>query len=308
MGQIVPVFRPDGDGGVSSILIDTIGNFTANWMYTALVEGIFDGPQPSWSKDSWSFVPLDLSKVPSPRMDGQSKKNEDASGFSNRYSTANLTFQTTAVRGSIECSHIQEGDDPRQWLSIINNHTELQEQGLADDDTMFLTNITIFPETDYRTTFVSGLTAPKCCRNGSITTGSDRSLSPVALGYWTMNFPSDLNANQSALYGKSGNFTIKWVTGIGDLYNSSDYESKDTLYFSKKPMIQALNCRPLIESAAAVVTVDHVRAQVQHYQILEGAQPEDVAWSDAFELRDETLDNSSGPECEKGCMGNVTIR
>jgi hypothetical protein len=303
-----PIIRPDNDGGVSAVLKDTIGNFTANWMYTALVEGIFDGPQPSWSKDSWSFIPPDLSNIPSLETERQSKGNSDSFSFADRYPTANLTFETTAVRGSIECSHIQESADPRQWLSIINNHTELQEQGLADDETVFLTNTTIFPGTDYRTTLISGLTAPECCKNGSITTGSDRSLSPVALGYWTMNFPSDLSVNQSALYGKSGNFTIKWITGIAGLYKSSHYQSNNTLYFIKRPTIQALNCRPLIESAAAIVTVDHVRAQVQHYEILEAAQPEDVAWSDSFELRNQTLDDASGRKCEYRCSGNVTIR
>jgi hypothetical protein len=308
MSHDIPVIRPDDDGGVSAILKDTIGNFTANWMYTALVEGIFDGPQPSWSKDDWSFIPLDLSNVPSLKTKGQSKQEINGFSLADRYPAANLTFETTAVRGSIECSYIQESADPRQWLSIINNHTELQEQGLADEETVFLTNTTIFPGTDYRTTLISGLTAPRCCTNGSIPTNSNRHLSPAALGYWTMNFPSDLSVNQSALYGKSGNFTIKWVTGIADLYKSSHYQSNNTLYFIKRPMIQALNCRPLIESAAAIVTVDHVRAQVQHYEILEAAQPEDVAWSDSFELRNQTLDDSSGRKCERSCSGNVTIR
>jgi hypothetical protein len=123
-----------------------------------------------------------------------------------------------------------------------------------------------------------------------------------------MNFPGDLDVYHSALYEKSGNFTIKWVTGIGGLYKSSHYKYNNTLYFSKRPVIQALNCRPLIESATAIVTVDHLRAQVQHYQILEGAQPEDVAWSDSFELRNQALDDSSGRKCKIGCWGNVTIR
>jgi hypothetical protein len=304
MNLKTPIIRPDNDGGVSAILKDTIGNFTANWMYTALVEGVFDGPQPSWSKDSWSFIPPDLSNIPSLKTEEHSKRNNDGSSSVDRYSTANLTFETTAVRGSIECSHIQETSDPHQWLSIIKNGTMLREQGLTDSDTIFLTNTTMFPGTDYRTTLISGLTAPTCCTNFS----SNQHLSPAALGYWTMNFPSDLSVNQSALYGKSGNFTVKWVTGIADLYESSQYESNNTLYFSKRPMIQALNCRPKIESAGAIVTVDHVRAQVQHYQILEGVQSEDVAWSDSFELRNQSLDAYSDQDCGVECKGNVTIR
>jgi hypothetical protein len=302
------VSRPDTDGGVSQMLKDTIGNLTANWMYTALVEGIFDGPQPSWSKDDWSFIPLDLSNIASLKTKGQSKQKLDGLDLADRYPTANLTFETTAVRGSIECSNIQESADPIEWLSIINNKTILKEHGLTDDDTIFLTNMTIFPGTDYRTTLVSGVSAPTCCTNGSMTTGSDRHLSPAALGYWTMNFPSDLNVNQSALYAKSGNFTIKWVTGIAHHYKSSYYRSNNTLYFSKRPMIQALNCRPVIESATAIVTIDHVQAKVQHYRILEGAQPEDVAWSDSFELRNTTSDGSSDRTCENSQRGNVTTR
>jgi hypothetical protein len=290
------------------MLKDTIGNFTANWMYTALVEGIFDGPQPSWSKDDWSFIPLDLSSIPSLKTKGQLKRKIDSSSFTDRYPTANLTFETTAVRGSIECSHLPESADPRQWLSIINNSTILREQGLTNDDTIFLTNTTIFPVTDYRTTLISGLTAPTCCTNGTLTTGSNRHLSPAALGYWTMNFPRDLSLNQSALYRKSGNFTIKWVTGVAELYKSSLPKSNGTLYFSQRPIIQALNCRPVIESAPAIVTVDHLQAQVQQYQILKAAQPEDVAWSDSFELRNKTPDGSSGEMCGSSYRGNVTTR
>jgi hypothetical protein len=306
-----PVVQPDRDGGVFAILEDTIGDLTANWMYTALVEGVFDGPQPAWSKDSWSFVPPDLSKIPSLKTKGQSKGNNEGLSFADHYPTANLTFETTAIRGGIECSHIQESADPRQWLSIISNTTFLREQGLTDNDTMFLTNKTMFPGTDYCTTLISGIAAPGCCTNGSITTDSKQHPSPVALGYWTMNFPSDLNVNQSALYRKSGNFTIKWVTGMADrykFYEGLDWNLNNTLYFTKRPEIQALNCRPKIESATALVTVDHVQSQVQHYQILSGAQPEDVAWSDSFELRNLTLDGFCDDGCTWSNRSNVTIR
>jgi hypothetical protein len=308
MDESHPVIAPDYDGGVSEMLKDTVGNLTANWMYTALVEGIFDGPQPSWSKDDWSFIPLDLSNIPSPKTEAQSKRGINNFSLVDRYPTANVTFETTAVRGRIECSHVKASADPSQWLSVINNSTILQEQGLTDDDTMFLTNTTIFIGTDYSTTLVSGTSAPTCCTNGTITTGSNRHQSPVALGYWTMNLPGNLNSNQSALYEKSGNFTIKWVTGIADHYKSSRYRTNNTLYFSKRPMIQALNCRPSIESAAAIVTVDHVQAQVQHYQILEAAQPEDVAWSDSFELRNQTSAGGSDQKSEMNYRGKVTVR
>jgi hypothetical protein len=123
--------------------------------------------------------------------------------------------------------------DPHQWLSIIKNRTMLREQGLEDGDTTFLTNTTMFPGTIYRTTLIPGLTAPRCCTNGS----SNQHLSPAALGYWTMNFLGDLGVNQSALYRKSGNFTIKLVTGIANLYKSLQYKSNNILYFSKRLMI-----------------------------------------------------------------------
>jgi hypothetical protein len=83
------------------MLKDTIGNFSANWMYTALVEGIFDGPQPSWSRDHWSFIPLDLSSVPSLKTKRQLKRKIDGFSFTDHYPTAYLTCKTTAVRGSI---------------------------------------------------------------------------------------------------------------------------------------------------------------------------------------------------------------
>ena len=297
-----PVIRPDNDGGISAILLDTVGNFTSNWIYTALIEDVFNGPQPLWSKDSWSFVPLDLSSLPDLEAVERSENEQIRANFSNFSRAANLTFETTAIRATINCTHILEGEDPRNWLSALDPSTMLPTIDSVESDTSFLSRSDIFPGTDYHTTLVSGWSAPRCCVNASPIHDPYQHSSAMALGYWTMNFPRNMDVNQSALYEKTGNFTVKWVLGSAHLYQGSNLTTNGTLYFNARPKMQALNCRPKIESAAAIVTIDHKIARVQSYQILGDIQPENIAWSDSFVLRDH---NST---CQMDCMRDVTTR
>jgi hypothetical protein len=75
-------------------------NLTAHWMYTATNQLALNGSEPAWSKDGWSFVPLDLRNV-SLLMPGKvDNKDQDDIGQSSRVNVST----TPAIRGRIECS------------------------------------------------------------------------------------------------------------------------------------------------------------------------------------------------------------
>jgi hypothetical protein len=47
-------------------------------------------------------------------------------------------------------------------------------------------------------------------------------------------------------------------------------------------LLQAINCRPQIESAAADVTVDYSTGAVEEFTVLEDPKPDLAPWSDPF--------------------------
>jgi hypothetical protein len=133
---------------------------------------------------------------------------------------------------------------------------------------------------------------PRCCANES----SDTHRS--ALGYWsTTNATEYPHAN--AIWPVT--FLSKWVLGSAyyfyDLANFSQYDGEDLdrdfgrrqfyfddqLFFTEEPVLQAVHCTPIIETAEADVTVDASNGQVQHYRILNDPEPANSPWFDVFE-------------------------
>jgi hypothetical protein len=94
------------------------------------------------------------------------------------------------------------------------------------------------------------------------------------------------------------NVTVKWLRGLATPWpskinylqkmNSTLPYSRSLFGFTKVPSLQALNCRPVIESVAADVTIDYTSGVVQDFTLLGKPQPELQAWSDPFVTRNES--------------------
>jgi hypothetical protein len=296
-GSSIPDFRPDDDLYVAPLMQEILGDLQPNWLYTALIETVFDGPEPSWSKDDWSFIPLDLSNIPRADTTGSYEDVRGTSSIPQLQSVANVTFETMAIRAKLECAHIEQSEDTSQWASVLDSDAERRENEFSEHEAVYLLNKTIFQHTGHWTTATPHRAIPICCANLSDIRSANQSKPMAALGFWTTNYPSDLAEEQSALFQSTGNFTIKWIRGVASMQkNNPRLYGSDvaTLYFSARPDMQALNCRPVIESNTATVTVDSLLGQVQSYKILNTPQPELAAWSDAFVLRGLATEGGSG--------------
>jgi hypothetical protein len=238
---------------VEQIVQDTLYTLGTDWMYTAIVQAAFKGPEPVWSQDDWSFVP-----VPLVSEDPASAKHRSSTLGGDR-SSANLTVQTPAIRARLHCSTVQS-------LSLSNSS--------GNDDVYFYTNH-LYTDMSYllgHGNFTTRFTAQNdriwCCFES---TGNTRYI-PAVIAYWTENWWV------SGRNGTTGNFTVKWVQGV--VLGGDD---PGLGLFHEPPAIQALNCMPTFESSRAEVTVEPKTGAIQEYRILNTPLREDIAWSDYFQ-------------------------
>jgi hypothetical protein len=70
-------------------------DYHASWLFGGLSESAFGAASPAWSKDSWSFAPVDSPGI----------------------TTGNATFRTPALSGRLECTPMA---DNGSWLVIQN--------------------------------------------------------------------------------------------------------------------------------------------------------------------------------------------
>ncbi|KAJ5751747.1 hypothetical protein N7520_008664 [Penicillium odoratum] len=288
-------YYPDAsDDYAGKVMAELYTNLSSHWMYTAAIQLTLNGSQPSWSKDGWSFVPIkmnDLGRIDLP--DDLDASDETLGG-----PTQNISFTTPAIRGRIECTEypVQTLTNLSVWLTStdLSNHTLWNASTIPHDleggyqlgavysklpsailPITSSENISTCP--NCTTVFVNP-SEIICCGNGS-SSAWDPS---VAIGYWSPNTdPESWTVRQW-----QRNFTAKWihgnaVTGIERNSDQNRYYDADLL-FPDVPSVTMMNCRPLVESAEADVTVNPASGEIQTFSIT--SQPTELpdAFADNF--------------------------
>lgn len=268
---------------------------------------------PAWSKDEWSFAPVDF---------GDSAKeilalSSNATSSDFKLLPYNITVSTPALRARLDCKVIEYINDTSLWLSEwdFNNKT------IDPKTNKTMWNATNRPpklETGYE--LLSQLSNPPnqlprlsipvtnalgyvaCCSN---VTGEIPG--EAAIGYWTPLL---------AGYTASG-FVSKWIVGnpLDGLYQDSSYTDGrgPTIVIGKhwiwkdKPKLQAISCTPVLEQANASATVDLRTGMVQNYTILDRPTNATSAWSDSYLLRKRSPDYT-GPNTTMYGPNNITVR
>lgn len=59
----VPYQSGAADRVVGEVFGSAFDNVLNSWMYGAAIQLSFNGSEPAWSKDGWSFVPADISAI-----------------------------------------------------------------------------------------------------------------------------------------------------------------------------------------------------------------------------------------------------
>jgi hypothetical protein len=283
------------------IMTSMFTNAQTNWMYSATIQLTLDGFEPPWSKDGWSFWPVSLPDLPrSSNASYVQDIGSDTLGTLQPLAAANFTMTTTATRGRLECDNIPELGNTSTWLRQTRfRQFPNSTQGVKAP---IRTAYEVTPNM-FRYNYTSLLTHPglaSCC----IDTSKNQTQS-IAIGYWSST--GDIQWWPNADVPWPMNVTIKWLRGLATPWpadteflkhdtNNSD-RGRSGYMFTDVPSLQAINCRPLIESAAVDVTVDYATGVVQEFHILEEPKPDLAPWSDPFVTRtwnykdDPRLDN-----------------
>ncbi|KAH3984651.1 hypothetical protein HBH98_160680 [Parastagonospora nodorum] len=253
------------------VLEDTYFSPESDWLYTAMLEAALNGPEPTWSKDDWSFIPSQLT------IDTLANQHSDSHVLG--LESTNTTILTPAVRARLDCSAVDWPSNVSLWLRAEDS-TDKSNRGKFNSTGL---KTLYFPEPAvYDNLTNTRLTAqpvfPQCCGNLTNDSGQGAQYQPSVLAYWTENWSEEATQN----------FTVKWIRGPASFVPYVK-QTEPTLFYSEPPAIQALNCMPSIEASEAKVTVDTVSGAVQEYQILRAPSSDDVAWSDSFQWRNNSI-------------------
>lgn len=282
----------------ANVLAGLFTNLSTHWMYTAVVELTLNGSQPAWSKDGWSFVPIDMTNLQNVDLP-QGIDNSDPAVDG---SQSNVSFTTPALRGRLECSQYPRGSltNLSLWLTPkdLSNHTywnvstiprgleggyQLGTQGLYSYSPSVIMPYGNYHNMSYcpgcTTVFVnpSGL---KCCTNSS----SDTWDGSVSIGYWSPQ--TNPAAWTTRNWGR--NFTAKWIYGnaVSGIKNNigpaNMIQDNVDMLFPSVPSVTMLNCRPLVESTDADVTVNPHNGEIQTFEIKATPQELPGPFSDNF--------------------------
>lgn len=302
------------------VLRETFINQTTSWMYGANIQLTLNGSEPAWSSNGWSFAPIDLSSVPTKVIQNIGKDSSTADQNGAPLPSATLAaLDTAGLHARLECTPYDDFDDSSDWTT---------KQDLTDS-TYWNTSInpsslksgyelgTIACSTDnpniglgmlcgsagglnISTTFYVQPPQLACCENR---TGDE--FGPASVGYWSANRPPGrLYPEVSDVY--PFNITIKWLHGTpqeGFVMANASVDSRRLLWH-EPPRMTALNCRPILETARARVTVDIASHKVQNFTLTSDPVPDPNAWTDlfAYHISDEDL-----PTDANGYPVNITV-
>jgi hypothetical protein len=203
--------------------------YQTSWECGSLAQLAFGASPPSWSKDGWSFPPFDISSAPQslPRL----PSIDDTAGLT---SPLNVTFDSQALRGRIECVPISNSSRWVVEVGDLSNSTNWQPAASGDD---LRTDYKLSPE-------VRVVVLPQYNGNQP---------KSILISQW-LHFNYSSNSERGdPLYDptNSKNFTVFWINAS---YPHTYYNSKGEPYsnvfekpphsiLTERPQVQALNCQ-----------------------------------------------------------------
>ena len=280
------------------VLRESFANQTTSWMYGGTIQLALNGSEPSWSSNGWSFAPVDLSALPTKTIQnaGDNSSSAQESGVPLPSSTL-AKLDTAGIHAWLECTPFDSLDDSSSWTTR-QDLTDSTYSNTSANPTSLLTGYELGTATcsgnspsiglgyfcgaaggiDISTTFYAQPPQLSCCENRT-----ENGFELASVGYWSAN------RNAGVLFPElSGNYpfnlTVKWLRGIpqeGFIMANASSESR-RLIWHEPPQMTALNCRPIIETANARVTVDIASHRVQNYSLTSNPVPDANAWVDLF--------------------------
>jgi len=223
-----------------------------SWIYSAAVELSQSAASPAWSKDTWSFIPIDTNDIRN-TASLQGIKTLDLPGQPSK-----ITFQTPALRARLQCKPLDFSTNTSNWLRRMDfndkslwNDTN-RPPGLDHGYTLWSDYVDRGSDVGYFT----------CCANQTNGEPGD-----AAIGYW-----SDMGVSSGKF---ESSMTAKWITGrpLNGTFKTNNRSIPRPLWiWSEEPKVAAINCTPIYEQANASVSVELQTGSVQDYKILDQPQ------------------------------------
>lgn len=302
------------------VIADLYKNMSAHWMYTATIQLSLNGSEPAWSKDGWSFVPATMDTLQNVNL----PNDLDTSDLSVDGARSNVSFSTPALRGRIECSppptgallNISNWLTPRDLSNLTYWNKSTIPQGLKGGYQLGKIWGTgglpsrLFPfvppdnvtECPGCTSIFASPSEIICCGNSS-----DEVWNPtVAVGHWSPNIHPDLasprdwhlNFTTKLFYGRA-------VSNIRNIPRNNEGGVDDIgLLFPSPPSTSLMNCKPVIESAMADVTVNPETGEIQEFNITDTPKELLNAFEDNFLPHNKTYASRETARVDY----NVTLR
>jgi hypothetical protein len=273
-----------------------------NWLYGAGIQHSYNGSQLPWTSEGWSFLPVDLSGIPTV---SNLRSSSNATQGDTTVFPVNVTLNVPAIRSRLSCRMIEEIANVSSWVTPVNISNG-RKFYLPSDFALingtgktkaYQLNERLFEGTDSHTTLLTTSKAPTCCGNGTIVE-SQRAV----MGYWSPVLPPMSQPGRDEFPYQSLSWPLplitKWI--IGKPFNLTVNGLKTTeLFYGEAPQLQAARCEPTIETADATVTVNKDTGEVLSHTIHKGATSADVAWADVFTIHKsdlQTPDNGTSSE------------
>ncbi|KAI5198770.1 hypothetical protein E4T39_06562 [Aureobasidium subglaciale] len=268
-----------------------------SWIYNAAVEMSQSGSTPAWSRDSWSFVPLDHDDIAA----ATSSVETSDIGIAR-----NITFETYALSARLECRVIDYPANVSAWLRSIDFSNKTIDPA---------TNMSVWNSTNSPPNLDHGYTltgwaniGPRsghyvCCAN-------DTFPGDAAIGYWNNRLwvgdPSEGTYKDMQM-----TMTAKLIVGrpLEKLYQSNPPETSNDpplFIWPEPPVFQMVNCTPFIEYANASVNADVQSGFVHSYEILGPPQNATQAWIDNYLIHNTSADYAGEWEIAYGSGANQT--
>ncbi|THZ93631.1 hypothetical protein D6C82_08755 [Aureobasidium pullulans] len=241
-----------------------------NWLYSATTEITQHGVTPAWSKDTWSFLPLDLSGI-----DNDIRYARGA--LNNNTQIRNLTLQTIGLKASLDCHSLNYTSDPPLWLTELDFlHSPISNGVSLWNDT----NRPLILDLGYTLKNFSSKTLDlqsiNCCANDSMGQIGD-----AVVGYWSNAYGPEL--------------TSTWIHGrpIQGLYTPNDDSQQELFVWQQAPQMSAVSCKPRIDAAKSLVTIDIETGVVYEYEIIGTLRNVSEAWSWPYSQKNITRDTTT---------------
>ncbi|THZ06847.1 hypothetical protein D6C93_01292 [Aureobasidium pullulans] len=204
-----------------------------NWLYSATTEITQHRVTPAWCKDTWSFLPLDLSGI-----DYDIRYARGA--LNNNTQIRNLTLQTTGLKASLDCHSLNYTSDPLLWLTELDFlHSPISNR----------TGVSLWNDTN----------RPSILDFGSY----------IEEFLW--------RSTRSAI----------------GLYTPNDGSQQEFFVWQQAPQMSAVSCKPRIEAAKSLVTIDIETGVVYEYEIIGTLRNVSEAWSWPYSQKNITRDTTT---------------